>query len=127
MNIQLKRAYEPPEASDGARVLVDRLWPRGISKEAAHLDLWLREIAPSTELRRWFGHDPERWEEFRRRYRKELADQPDLVEQLRALAKKGTLTLVYGAKDEEHNDAVVLQQLLKEKGAHPVHSGHSGR
>lgn len=110
--IKLKRAYEPPARGDGTRVLVDRIWPRGVSKGAAALDHWLKEVAPSTELRRWFGHDPARWTEFRRRYRSELAQHPEALAGLRRLARGGPLTLVYGARDTEHNEAVVLRELL---------------
>ena len=112
--ISIKRAYASPARSDGRRVLVDRLWPRGVSKAAAKLDDWMRDVAPSTALRRWFGHKPERWDEFRRRYRAELAANP-AFEALRKLATEGPLTLVYGAKDEAHNDAVVLAELLRER------------
>ena len=112
--ISIKRAYEPPAASDGRRVLVDRLWPRGVSKAEARLDDWMKDVAPSAELRRWFGHEPERWDEFRRRYLAELEGNP-CVEALRKLAADGPLTLVYGAKDEAHNDAVVLAERLKER------------
>ncbi|MGE5168876.1 MAG: DUF488 domain-containing protein [Rudaea sp.] len=111
-NIRLKRAYAPPAPADGTRVLVDRLWPRGVSREAAALDLWMKEIAPSDALRRWFGHDPARWDEFRRRYADELGAREVLVETLRALARRGSLTLVYGARDEVHNDAVVLRDVI---------------
>lgn len=110
--VKLKRAYEKPAASDGTRVLIDRLWPRGVRKEDAALDLWLKELGPSTELRQWFGHDPARWDEFRARYRAELAGKPALMAQLRGLAREGVLTLVYAARDEQHNDAVVLRQLI---------------
>jgi uncharacterized protein YeaO (DUF488 family) len=113
MNVCLKRAYEPPSASDGYRVLIDRLWPRGVSREKARLDEWAREIAPSSELRRWFGHDPARFGEFRERYREELAGQQQKLEELRQRARDGTLTLVYSARDTEHNDAVVLTEMLK--------------
>ncbi len=113
-NIALKRAYEAPDAADGARLLIDRLWPRGIKKADAAIERWLKELAPSTELRRWFGHEIERWPEFRRRYRAELAQHRELVEELRALARRQRVTLVYGAKDETHNDAVVLAELLAE-------------
>lgn len=113
MDVQLKRAYEPPARSDGYRVLIDRLWPRGVSREDAKLDDWARELAPSSELRRWFGHEPARFEEFRRRYLDELADQQAKLRELRQLAREGTLTLVYGARDSEHNDAVVLADLLR--------------
>lgn len=113
MAVRSKRVYDPPARSDGYRVLIDRLWPRGISKERARLDEWARELAPSTELRRWFGHDPTRFEEFRRRYEAELAAQPEKVDELRSRARKGTLTLVYAARDTEHNDAVVLAEVLR--------------
>ncbi|HET8607176.1 MAG TPA: DUF488 domain-containing protein [Gaiellaceae bacterium] len=114
MDVRRKRAYDPPAAGDGYRVLIDRLWPRGVSKDDARLDEWARELAPSAELRRWFGHDPERFDEFRRRYRDELAAQAGKLDELRGRARKGTLTLVYGARDTEHNDAVVLAELLGE-------------
>ncbi|RDE10052.1 DUF488 domain-containing protein [Pelagibacterium lacus] len=110
----IKRAYEPADKEDGYRVLVDRLWPRGLHKDDAALDEWLKDVAPSTELRKWFNHDPERFPEFRRRYRKELSDNPD-VEKLAALAKKGKLTLVYSARDETHNQARVLAEYLAER------------
>ena len=111
-NIKLKRAYNPPSPDDGTRVLVDRLWPRGISKQKAALDRWMKEIAPSTELRKWFDHDPKRWTEFRRRYAEELREHPDLVAELRSFARQGRITLVYAAHDETHNDAVVLRDVL---------------
>lgn len=110
--LRLKRAYEAAAASDGMRVLVDRLWPRGVSKDAAAVDLWLKELAPSTELRKWFGHDLARWPEFQRRYDEELRQHPEMMAQLRGLARKQRVTLVYAAKDEAHNDAVVLRKLL---------------
>jgi uncharacterized protein YeaO (DUF488 family) len=113
MDVHLKRAYEPPERADGYRVLVDRLWPRGVSKAEAHLDEWARDLAPSSELRRWFGHDPARFDEFRRRYREELTAHAEKLRELRRLARRGTLTLVYSARDSEHNDAVVLAELLR--------------
>ena len=113
MAVRLKRAYEAAERSDGYRVLIDRIWPRGVSKEHARLDEWARELAPSSELRRWFGHDPAKFEEFRRRYRDELAVQGEKLRELRARARSGTLTLVYSARDTEHNDAVVLAELLR--------------
>jgi uncharacterized protein YeaO (DUF488 family) len=113
MEVRLKRAYEPPTASDGYRVLVDRLWPRGVRREEARLDEWARELAPSAELRRWFGHDPERFEEFRRRYTDELAGQEEKLRELRRRARAGALTLVYSARDVEHNDAVVLAEILR--------------
>jgi uncharacterized protein YeaO (DUF488 family) len=113
VTIRLKRAYEPAATSDGYRVLVDRLWPRGISRERAKLDEWERELAPSTKLRQWFGHDPSRFEGFRRRYTEELRDQRSRLTELRRRARSGTLTLVYSARDTEHNDAVVLAEILR--------------
>lgn len=110
--VRLKRAYDPPEPGDGTRILIDRLWPRGIKKSDAAIDRWLRDIAPSTNLRRWFGHRPERWSEFRRRYQAELQKHPELVEEIREAARAGPVTLVYAARDEAHNDAVVLKELL---------------
>jgi uncharacterized protein YeaO (DUF488 family) len=111
-NIKLKRAYDPASPDDGTRILVDRLWPRGLSKQKAALDQWMKEIAPSTDLRKWFGHDPKRWNEFRRRYAAELREHSDLVAELRSLARAGAVTLVYAARDETHNDAIVLRDLL---------------
>ena len=111
-NVRLKRAYESPAASDGWRLLVDRLWPRGLSKTDAAIDEWVKEIAPSTELRKWFGHDPARWDEFRRRYAEEIGGHADLLAHLRSLARNGPVTLVYSARDEIHNDAVVLRQVM---------------
>lgn len=114
--LRIKRIYEPPARKDGQRVLVDRIWPRGVTREAAALDLWLKEIAPSTELRKWFGHDPSRYAEFRDRYRRELEAQPDAVAEICALAGKGDVTLLYGAHDEHANQAVVLAEYLAERG-----------
>ncbi|MFT9399723.1 DUF488 domain-containing protein [Acetobacter sp.] len=111
--IFLRRVYEDPTPEDGARVLVDRLWPRGVSKERAHLTLWLKDIAPSTELREWFGHDPARWEGFQQRYKAEVAQNPDAMAQLVALARKGPVTLLFGARNTTENEAVVLAQLLQ--------------
>jgi uncharacterized protein YeaO (DUF488 family) len=111
-NVKLKRAYEPSTAEDGARILIDRLWPRGISKKKVALDQWMKDIAPSAKLRKWFGHDPTRWEEFRRRYADEVHQNSALLDQLRSLARQGPITLVYSAHDEVHNDAVVLRDLL---------------
>ena len=111
-NLRLKRAYEPATADDGTRVLIDRLWPRGVSKGDAALDLWLKDLAPSTELRKWFGHDPALWVEFQDRYSNEVHQHPEAFKQLRDLALNGVVTLVYSAHDEEHNDAVVLRSLL---------------
>lgn len=110
--VHIKRIYDPAEEADGTRVLVDRVWPRGITRERAALDLWLKDIAPSTRLRKWFSHDPARWTEFRAKYRAELDDNHDNVAQLRALAKRGRTTLLYGAHDTEHNQAVVLREFL---------------
>lgn len=113
MNIKIKRVYEHRETGDGSRILVDRLWPRGLTKEKADIDLWLKEIAPSTELRKWFGHDPEKWERFRGRYETEIRGHEDLLNTLRKKAAKGAITLVYGARDQEHNEARVLKQFLE--------------
>ena len=113
MDVRLKRAYEPAVSADGYRVLIDRIWPRGITREEARLGEWARELAPSSELRRWFDHDPDRFEEFRRRYSDELANQADKLRDLRRLARRRRLTLVYGARDTEHNDAVVLAEILR--------------
>ena len=113
MNVKIKRAYLPAEKGDGTRVLVDRLWPRGLSKEKAKIDLWLKEIAPSTELRKWFGHDPEKWAEFQKRYKAELKTNKEAVAELKKALRADHVTLIYGARDEEHNDAVVLQDYLE--------------
>jgi uncharacterized protein YeaO (DUF488 family) len=113
VDIRLKRVYEPAASSDGYRILIDRLWPRGVSRGKADLDEWDRELAPSTELRQWFGHEPSRFEEFRRRYQDELRHQRSRIAELRGRARKGTLTLVYSARDAEHNDAVVLGEVLR--------------
>ena len=110
MSIRIKRVYEQPSHEDGKRILVDRLWPRGLSKEKASVDLWLKDIAPSTELRKWFDHDPSKWDEFKQRYLSELKENSEAVQTLREELKKGQVTLVYAAKDEEHNDALVLQE-----------------
>ncbi|WP_453977942.1 DUF488 domain-containing protein [Brevundimonas sp. Marseille-Q4549] len=112
----LKRVYETPSAEDGTRILVDRLWPRGLTKAKARVDLWLKAIAPSTELRQWFGHDPDRWAEFQSRYRAELEANPDAVAELIAALRRGPATLVYGARDETRNDAVVLADWLATSG-----------
>ena len=111
MVFRIKRVYEPPAKSDGMRVLVDKLWPRGLKKTDAKLDLWMKDVAPSTELRKWFGHEPERFAEFKRRYRNELSK--DALAELRKLGKGKTVTLLYGAKDPEMNQAAVLLSLLK--------------
>ena len=120
--IRIKRAYESAAEDDGARVLVDRLWPRGVSKSAAALSLWLKDIAPSAELRSWFGHDPARWTEFARRYRAELRSHQEAVDRIRELVKRGPVTLVYGARDTVHNDAVVLAAYLED----PLRDGDDG-
>ena len=117
-HVKLKRAYEPPAPEDGTRILIDRLWPRGLSKKDAALDLWMKEIAPTTELRKWFAHDPARWEEFRRRYADELHENGELLKELRTLARQGPVTLVYSAHDEAHNDAIVLRDVLLGHEAH---------
>jgi len=112
MTIQLKRAYEKPKRGDGTRILVDRLWPRGLTKDKAQISLWLKDVAPSTELRKWFGHDPRKWRAFRSRYRAELKQRDDQLQLINNKAKKGVITLIYGARDQKHNEAVVLKQLL---------------
>lgn len=112
-NIQIKRVYEPADASDGYRVLVDRIWPRGLAKARAGIDEWMKEIAPTTELRKWFGHDPERWADFRDKYLAELKDKADLLDALRGRARHGGVTLLYAAHDESRNNAVVLAGLLR--------------
>lgn len=113
MNLQLKRVYEPPSPVDGLRILVDRLWPRGISKAEARADLWMKDIAPSTELRIWFSHDPNRWNEFRSRYFVELRQKEELIATIREKARVERVTLLYGAKDLEHNHAVVLAERIR--------------
>jgi uncharacterized protein YeaO (DUF488 family) len=111
--IQLKRVYEKSSRNDGLRILVDRLWPRGLTKERAAVDLWLKDVAPSTELRKWFGHDPAKWTLFQVRYRKELREKVDALQLLKQKSKEHTVTLVYGARDEEHNEALVLKSVLE--------------
>jgi uncharacterized protein YeaO (DUF488 family) len=111
--IKLKRAYEKPSRADGARILVERLWPRGLTKERAAVDLWLKEVAPSPELRKWFGHDPARWEQFQKRYWKELEKNEEAVQLLKQKGKQGTVTLVYAARDEGHNGALALKRFLE--------------
>ncbi len=113
MPIEIKRAYEKPQSADGYRVLVDRIWPRGISKQDLQLDEWLKELAPSDELRKWFGHEKQKWSGFRQKYRRELQQADDQLEALAARAAEQTVTLVYGAKDTRHNQAVVLQEVIK--------------
>jgi uncharacterized protein YeaO (DUF488 family) len=114
--IRIKRAYEPAARGDGRRILVERLWPRGMKKEALHADAWLKEVAPTTELRKWFGHRDERWERFRSRYRQELRENRDSWLPILAASKRGNVTLVYAARDTEHNGAAVLRQFLAERG-----------
>ena len=111
--IKIKRVYEKPENEDGFRILVDRLWPRGLTKEKAGINLWLRNIAPSDHLRKWFGHDPRKWQEFKKRYFQELKSKTALVKTLKDNKKSGTLTLVFGAKDTEHINAVALKEYLE--------------
>jgi uncharacterized protein YeaO (DUF488 family) len=118
-NVKLKRAYEPASATDGTRVLIDRLWPRGIKKTAAKIDEWMKDIAPSTGLRKWFGHDSARWPEFQDRYRAEVLQHRKQLDRLRALAREGPLTLVFSARDEAHNDAVVLREMILGHRRHP--------
>ena len=113
--IQIKRVYEDKSKDDGYRVFVDRLWPRGVSKEEAHFDEWMKELAPSTELRKWFDHKPERFEEFSKRYKKELAEKKELLDKLKELAKKRKVTLLFAAKDTEINNAVVIKDILMRK------------
>lgn len=112
--IHLKRVYDKPSRKDGMRVLVDRLWPRGLTKARAAVDVWMKGVAPSTELRKWFGHDPSRWKQFQTRYRRELDEKTDALQSLRAMSAERTITLVYGARDEDHNEAVVLKRVLDE-------------
>ncbi len=112
--VKMKRVYEPPAREDGRRILIDRLWPRGIKKEDAKIDEWIKEIAPSTELRKWFSHDPVKWPEFRRRYRKELEDMSDVVTRLTEKAKIGTITLLFAAKDTVHVNAAVLKEVIEQ-------------
>ena len=111
--IQLKRVYEKPSRKDGVRILVDRLWPRGLTKERAAVNLWLKDVAPSSELRKWFGHDPAKWKQFQVRYRKELREKKEALKQLKKKSQDHTVTLVYGARDEQHNEALVLRKILE--------------
>jgi len=113
--IHLKRAYEEPSRGDGLRILVERLWPRGVSKEKAAIDLWLKDLAPSTDLRKWFSHDPEKWDEFRKRYWSELAQKGDLLVLLKHRTTEGPVTFVYASSDEEHNSAVALREFLEKR------------
>ena len=115
MAIDLKRAYDPPAKSDGRRILVDRVWPRGIARDDLRIDAWLKDLAPSTELRKWFGHDPAKWDEFRKRYARELEQRSDALEELVKKARAGHITLVFGARDPEHNNAVALKEDLERR------------
>jgi uncharacterized protein YeaO (DUF488 family) len=112
MRLKIKRVYEHPDAQDGTRILVDRLWPRGLTKAKASVDVWMKDVAPSTTLRKWFAHDPDKWAEFKTRYRAELRANKEQVARLKTEMGKKRVTLVYGAKDEEHNEALVLQEFL---------------
>ena len=114
MKTKIKRVYEKPAKEDGFRILADRLWPRGLTKEKASVDLWLKEIAPTTELRKWFGHDPEKWNEFKKKYVAELKKNKETVSILKEKIKEGTVTILYGARDEEHNEALVILDFLDE-------------
>jgi uncharacterized protein YeaO (DUF488 family) len=111
-HVKLKRAYEPAATDDGTRILIDRLWPHGVKKADAATDQWVKDIAPSPALRKWFGHDPDRWAEFRRRYAAEVHQHPEHLSRLRALARQGPITLIFSARDEVHNDAVALRNFL---------------
>jgi uncharacterized protein YeaO (DUF488 family) len=115
MTIDLQRAYDPPAKSGGRRILVDRVWPRGIAKHELRIDTWLKDLAPSTELRKWFGHDPKKWDEFRKRYARELEQRSEALEELLEKARAGHVTLVFGAKDAEHNNAVALKEHLERR------------
>ena len=115
LDVRIRRIYDPAESGGGYRVLIDHVWPRGVSRERARLDEWARGLAPSDELRKWFDHVPERFDEFRIRYRAELADRADQIDELRARAEQGPLTIVYAARDREHNNAAVLAELLRDR------------
>jgi uncharacterized protein YeaO (DUF488 family) len=114
VELRIKRIYEPASRGDGKRILVDRLWPRGISKDRAAVDEWIREIAPSSELRKWFGHDPSKWDQFKKKYRKELLKNRNLILRLKEDSRNGPVTLLYSAKDPEHNNAVALKEVMDE-------------
>lgn len=121
MSIHLKRAYDEPSDADGVRVLVDRLWPRGVAKDGARIDRWLKELAPSAALRKWYGHDPEKWDQFKARYFAELDGRPEGVDELRRLARKEQVTLVFGARDEQHSNAAALEEYLSRTGRGKSH------
>lgn len=125
--IKLKRAYEPVSRADGKRFLVERLWPRGVSKATLHLDAWLKEAGPSTGLRQWFGHDPEKWSEFRTRYFRELDSRPESWRPIASAAREGTVTLIYSSRDEEHNNAVALRDYVQAKASRRAHGLQSTR
>lgn len=128
--IRLKRAYEPASSRDGIRFLVERLWPRGVTKEKLRIEAWLKEAGPTTELRKWFGHDPEKWDEFRRRYRRELDSHPEVWQRIVSAARRGPVTLVYSSHDTEHNNAVALKEYLEARARRSpkrVASRSSGR
>jgi uncharacterized protein YeaO (DUF488 family) len=125
--ITLKRAYDPASRSDGTRVLVERLWPRGVAKAKLQIEAWLKDVAPSTELRQWFGHDPDRWNEFRKRYRRELDSHPEAWRPIVAAARRGRVTLIYSSHDERHNNAVALQEYLEAKTRRPARGVVSDR
>ncbi|PQA89789.1 DUF488 domain-containing protein [Hyphococcus luteus] len=112
MDIKIRRAYDCVTSSDGYRVLVDRIWPRGLSKKELRIDCWMKDLAPSTPLRKWYGHDPKKWKQFKKRYFGELADHPDLIDELIALGQKSVITLVFAAKDQEHSNAAALRDYL---------------
>jgi uncharacterized protein YeaO (DUF488 family) len=126
LNVKIKRVYERPDKDDGVRILVDRLWPRGLTRQKASVDLWLKQIAPSTELRKWFAHDPAKWKRFRGRYETEIRHKDDLVKVLKQKARAGTITLIYGARNEKHNEALVLKHFLEARGRETPHSRRSG-
>jgi uncharacterized protein YeaO (DUF488 family) len=118
--IRVKRVYDPPEAEDGTRFLVERLWPRGMKKQSLHMDAWLKDVAPSSELRRWFAHDPDKWAEFRRRYYAELAGHPEAWKPIRQAARHGNVTLLYSARDQQHNNAQALKTYLGKRSRQPA-------
>ncbi len=118
--IRTKRAYDPISRTDGRRFLVERLWPRGLTKAKLHVEAWLKDVGPSTDLRKWFAHDPEKWDTFRRRYARELDSRPEAWQPIVSAARRGTVTLVYSSHDEEHNNAVALQQYLRAKARRPA-------